>query len=91
MRVQLEGWFGPEVARWRLLRIDRIQRALPRQTVGWLEPVERRARLGARLFVCGDHRDMASLHGALRSGRRAAEELIHERSSKSMRAEGATA
>jgi hypothetical protein len=71
-RAQLAGWFGAAVAGWRLLRIDRVTRALPRQPVGWLEPVERPVQLGPRLFVCGDHRDLGSLHGALRSGRRAA-------------------
>ena len=28
-----------------------------------------------RLFVCGDHRDLASLQGAMASGRRAAREI----------------
>ena len=75
-RTQLAGWFGGAVAGWRLLRIDRVPRALPRQGVGWLEPVERPVQLGPRLFVCGDHRDMGSLHGALRSGRRAAHAVV---------------
>jgi phytoene dehydrogenase-like protein len=78
-RAQLRAWFGPEVERWRLLRVDRIARALPRQTPGWLDPVERSVRLGPQLFVCGDHRDMASLHGALRTGRRVAEALLEAR------------
>ena len=30
-------------------------------------------RVGPGLFVCGDHRETASLQGALHSGRRAAE------------------
>jgi uncharacterized protein YbjT (DUF2867 family) len=30
-------------------------------------------RVESGLFVCGDHRDTASLHGAMPSGRRAAE------------------
>lgn len=72
VRAQLTGWFGGVVASWRLLRIDRIAKALPRQPVGWLEPVERPAQVAVRTFVCGDHRDLASLNGALRSGRRAA-------------------
>ena len=37
-----------------------------------LRPVQ----LGGRLYVCGDHRDHATLDGALKSGRRAAEALI---------------
>jgi phytoene dehydrogenase-like protein len=72
-RTQLRGWFGAEVDAWRLLRVERIAHALPEQLVGALQPVEREVRFGPRLFVCGDHRDMGSLHGALRSGRRAAE------------------
>jgi phytoene dehydrogenase-like protein len=71
-RAQLRGWFGAEVESWRLLRIDRIPRALPSQSPGELEPVQRPVQLRPRLFVCGDHRDMGSLHGALHSGRRAA-------------------
>jgi phytoene dehydrogenase-like protein len=73
VRVQLAGWFGPDVHDWGLLRIERVERALPHQPVGWLEPVERELRFGERLFVCGDHRGLASLQGALRAGRCAAE------------------
>jgi len=40
------------------------------------EPVERPVRLENGLFVCGDHRDTASLHGAMVSGRRAAEAVL---------------
>jgi len=74
-RKQLTGWFGPEVARWRLLRIDRIEEALPSQPPGEFEPGMQRARLTDGLFVCGDYRDLASLQGAMASGRRAALEV----------------
>jgi predicted NAD/FAD-dependent oxidoreductase len=33
-------------------------------------------RLASGLFVCGDHRDTASIQGALVSGRRAAEAVL---------------
>lgn len=36
----------------------------------------RPVQLGGRMYVCGDHRDHATLDGALKSGRRAAEALI---------------
>ena len=36
----------------------------------------RPVQLGGRLYVCGDHRDHATLDGAIKSGRRAAEALI---------------
>ena len=38
----------------------------------------RPVQLGGRLYVCGDHRDHATLDGALKSGRRAAEALISD-------------
>jgi phytoene dehydrogenase-like protein len=74
-RRQLTGWFGAEVSGWRLLRIDRIPDALPSQPPGRFEPAVRGAQLSDRLFVCGDHRDLASLQGAMASGRRAAVEV----------------
>jgi phytoene dehydrogenase-like protein len=73
VRAQLSEWFGGQVARWRLLRTYRIPHAQPDQTPPALEPAERPVELADGLFVCGDHRDTASLHGALVSGRRAAE------------------
>ncbi len=75
VRRQLTNWFGPEVSSWRLLRIDRIPDALPFQPPGPFEPAGRRAQLSDRLFICGDHRDLASLQGAMASGRRAAMEV----------------
>jgi phytoene dehydrogenase-like protein len=74
-REQLTGWFGLQVSTWRLLRIDRIRDALPAQPPGPFEPASSRARLSDRLFVCGDHRDLASIQGAMASGRRTAEEV----------------
>ncbi len=74
VRVQLGGWFGPGVVSgWRLLRVYRIRHALPSQPVGTLDPWERPVKLRAGLFVCGDHRDNASINGAMVSGRRAGE------------------
>ena len=73
VREQMEGWFGGEVRGWRHLRTYHIRHAQPEQRPGALEPVERPVRLESGLFVCGDHRDTASLHGAMVSGRRAAE------------------
>ena len=77
-RTQLEGWFGPEVRGWRHLRTYHIRHAQPEQRPGVLEPIERPVRLESGLFVCGDHRDTASLHGAMLSGRRAAEAVHSE-------------
>ena len=76
VRKQMEDWFGDEVRGWRHLRTYRIRHAQPEQRPGTLEPVERPVRLESGLFVCGDHRDTASLHGAMLSGRRAAEAVL---------------
>jgi len=38
--------------------------------------LRRPVALGGGLFVCGDHRDSATLDGALASGRRAAEAVL---------------
>ncbi|MFT4541389.1 MAG: phytoene dehydrogenase-like protein [Planctomycetota bacterium] len=77
VRAQLESWYGKAVAGWKLLRVDRIQRALPRIS----EKAGRAERVGG-LFVCGDHVATPSIQGALESGRRTAES-VHARLSNS--------
>ncbi|MGC2719059.1 MAG: NAD(P)/FAD-dependent oxidoreductase, partial [Candidatus Acidiferrales bacterium] len=74
--ADLKGWFGPVVRSWKLLRSYRIPHAQPEQLPGALDPIERPVKLAPGLYVCGDHRDTASIHGAMLSGRRAAEVLI---------------
>jgi phytoene dehydrogenase-like protein len=77
VRAQLTGWFGPEVAAWELLRIDRIEHGHPDQRA----PLDARraVSLGDGRYVCGDHRDTASIQGALFSGRRTAEAILAAR------------
>ena len=72
VREQLRGWFGAQVGGWQLLRVHRIPFALPAQPPAALAPAERPVRVRDGLFVCGDHRDTASIQGAMVSGRRAA-------------------
>ena len=76
VRRQMEIWFGRPARDWRLLRVDRIAHAQPAQDPPALEPPERPVRAGPGLYICGDHRDNASINGALVSGRRAAEAVI---------------
>ena len=78
VRAQLKKWFGGVVEEWRLLRIYSIPHAQPSQPPGVLEPAERPVTLEPGLFVCGDHRETASLQGALHSGRRAAEAILEQ-------------
>lgn len=76
VRAQLAGWFGPGVQGWRHLRTYRVRWAQPDQTPPALEPAERPVVLGEGLLVAGDHRATSSIHGALLSGRHAAEAIL---------------
>ncbi len=70
-RTQLRGWWGDQVDGWEHVATYRIPHGQPRQAPPFApkQPV----RLGDGRFVCGDHRDTASIQGALYSGRRCAE------------------
>ena len=76
VRRQLEQWFGSQVADWSLLRVYNIPYALPKQYPPALATPCRDVRLASGLVVCGDHRDNASINGAMVSGRRAAEAVL---------------
>jgi phytoene dehydrogenase-like protein len=76
MRHQLTAWFGSSVSGWRHLRSYRIRNAQPEQTPPALDPISRPVRVRAGLYVCGDHLETASIHGAMRSGRLAGEACL---------------
>ena len=74
-RAQLAGWFGADVASWRLLRCVRVPDSLPRQA-----PPTSRAEVTVTsprpgLWIAGDHVATASIQGAMLSGRRTAEAI----------------
>jgi hypothetical protein len=73
-RTTLRAWWGRDVDRWEHLRTYRIAHGQPTQPSPFSpkQPV----RLDDGLFVCGDHRDTASIQGALYSGRRCAAALL---------------
>lgn len=70
-RRQLRGWWGAQVDRWEHLRTYRIAHGQPAQEPPFSP--KRSVSLGGGVFVCGDHRDTASIQGALYSGRRCAD------------------
>ncbi|KAL4854581.1 4-substituted benzoates-glutamate ligase [Chlorella vulgaris] len=75
VKAELGGWFGGgEVAGWEHLKTYRIPFAQPSQAppTNLFRPVS----LGSGLYVCGDHRYSATLDGALRSGREAAQAVL---------------
>ena len=70
-RTQLRSWWGEQVDRWDHLATYRIPHGQPRQAPPFSP--KQAIRLADGRFVCGDHRDTASIQGALYSGRRCAE------------------
>jgi phytoene dehydrogenase-like protein len=68
VRRQLAEIWGAETADWQVLRRDDIPHALPAQPAPLR--VVSPARVGEGVYVAGDHRDTASIQGALVSGDR---------------------
>lgn len=71
VKEQLCEWFGSSVQDWQLLKTYRIPYCQPNQE----PPSAREKAVEVRpfVYVAGDHRETASLHGALRSGTRCGE------------------
>lgn len=79
--AQLRGWWGSQVDQWQHLRTDAIAHGQPSQRPPFSP--KRRVDLGDGRFVCGDHRDTASIQGALYSGRRTGEATVRYLATKS--------
>jgi phytoene dehydrogenase-like protein len=75
-RTLAEVWHA-DAAAWELLRRDDIAHALPVQAAPLRTTSP--ARLGDGVYVAGDHRDTASIQGALVSGERAARAVLTDR------------
>ncbi|MEM9515703.1 MAG: NAD(P)/FAD-dependent oxidoreductase [Actinomycetota bacterium] len=73
IRSQLRSWWGDSVDRWEVVATHRIAHGQPRQAPPF-QPKQSVA-LDSGVYVCGDHRDTASIQGALYSGRRCAESV----------------
>lgn len=76
VRQQLVDWFGMQVGDWKLERVYRIPLAIPSQPAGSLAEVKRASRVQNWLSVAGDWRNIASINGAMESGRLAAESVL---------------
>ncbi|HEY0007545.1 MAG TPA: NAD(P)/FAD-dependent oxidoreductase [Tepidisphaeraceae bacterium] len=75
IRLHMAHWFGTAVIDWRFLRAYRIPRALPDQTPPQ-STTPKPVIVRSGVYVCGDHREQASIQGALVAGRRAAEAVL---------------
>lgn len=73
-RASFREWWGGRVDGWEHVATYRIHHGQPGQAPPF-HP-KRSVRTERGVFVCGDHRDTASIQGALYSGRRCAEALL---------------
>lgn len=77
VRKQLHDWFPHgNISDWKLLKVFRIPYAQPPQPLPSLQ--RREPRLDRGIYVAGDHRSDATLDGAMRSGRYAAQALLRD-------------
>lgn len=77
IKEELCGWFGSEVRRWRHLRTDRIERALPEQLPeSYKGNVHDGFIMHEGICICGDHQSSASIEGAVVSGKQAAKAVL---------------
>ena len=74
VRAHLASIYERDTTGWQLLTAHVIPDALPAMPPPTL--VRKQIRFGDGLYVCGDHRDTASIQGALVSGRRTAEVIL---------------
>ena len=77
VRQHLSRVYGVDTAGWEHVAAYDIPDALPRQDPP-MGRFRKPVRLEPGLYVCGDHRDSASIQGALVSGRRAATAVLAE-------------
>lgn len=74
VRSQLADIWGPEAHAWELLRRDDLPHALPAQSAPLR--LTSPAAVADGIYVAGDHRDTASIQGALVSGERVAHAVL---------------
>ncbi len=75
VRAHLARLYGVDTARRESVAAYDVQAALPSQAPP-MGRFRKTVRLEPGLYVCGDHRDSASIQGALVSGRRAADAVL---------------
>lgn len=80
---QLYEWFGHQVSHWQHLKTIMVENALPVQNQLLPSRLEETVSAQGRLansspIVCGDYTDIASIQGAMYSGRLAGESIVQQ-------------
>lgn len=73
IKNELSNWYGDDVYSWRLLKVYRIDYALPNQEAVLDELPKSKYKLQEGLYICGDHLLNGSINAAMKSGRIVAE------------------
>jgi phytoene dehydrogenase-like protein len=75
-KEQLKKWFGSQVEGWNLLKLYRISNAQPSIYPDrlWHTPFHYKVR--DNVYACGDYLEAPTINSALKTGRRASEEIL---------------
>lgn len=73
IKNELKQWYGEKVFDWKLLKVYRIDYALPNQNNVTDELTAAQMQIDANVFICGDHLLNGSINAAMKSGRLVAE------------------
>lgn len=73
IKNELKQWYGEKVFNWKLLKVYRIDYALPNQNNVTDELTAAQMQIDANVFICGDHLLNGSINAAMKSGRLVAE------------------
>ncbi|WP_395063139.1 NAD(P)/FAD-dependent oxidoreductase [Flavobacterium sp.] len=76
IKNELKQWFGNQVENWELLKIYKINYALPNLKSLKENNFESDFKINENLFICGDHLLNGSINAAMKSGRTVAENII---------------
>ena len=75
MKRELKKWFGQKVNNWKMLKVYRIEYALPTQESVRNEIPASEIKISDTLFICGDNLLNGSINAAMKTGRLAAEAM----------------
>ncbi len=73
MQLELKNWYGNQVNDWKIIKVYRINYALPNQKKVRNEVLNSELELDKNVFICGDHLMNGSINAAMKSGRLVAE------------------
>jgi protoporphyrinogen oxidase len=78
MKSELKTWYGNQVEDWKMLKVYRINYALPNQEKVTNELTNSDIQVEENIYICGDHLLNGSINAAMKSGRLVAELIIRQ-------------